>query len=93
MCPQEACESLLLQPFLAQQQQHTTQRLISLADARVEEETPEMGRHCAFTGARFWADPIGAMTDIWGYAVAHAVSHGPLDGNSHGVDCLLVVGR
>ncbi|MEZ4617543.1 MAG: hypothetical protein R2867_18800 [Caldilineaceae bacterium] len=66
MCPPEACESLLLQPFLAQQQQHATQRLIEVADARVEEETPEMGR-LRFYWRSLWADPIGAMTDIWGW--------------------------
>jgi len=67
MCPPEACAVLHLQPFPEQQQQRVAQRLAEVADARVEEGAPTMGR-LQFYWRSLWADPASVVVDVWGYA-------------------------
>lgn len=67
MCPPEQCETLRLQPFHEHQRIQVEKRLVEVADARIEEESPETGRF-AFYWRSFWADPSGILLDIWGYA-------------------------
>lgn len=67
MCPPESSDSSQLLPFSSLQRNKVTERLAEVADARVEEETPHMGR-LAFYWHSFWADPASIFTDIWGYS-------------------------
>jgi len=67
MCPPESCELLWLRPFPNDQQQSAAQRLIEVADARVEEDAVPIGR-LQFYWRTFWADPASMFVDVWGYA-------------------------
>lgn len=67
MCPPENCAMLALRPFPQEQQTNVAQRLEEVSDARIEEETPEIGR-LHFYWRSFWADPVSVFIDTWGYA-------------------------
>ncbi|HRW05502.1 MAG TPA: hypothetical protein P5121_10425 [Caldilineaceae bacterium] len=67
MCPPESCDILRLHPFSQEQQRNVAHRLAEVADARVEEEDPEISR-LRFYWRSLWADPTSVAVDILGYA-------------------------